>query len=97
MYLALISLIVQNYQNATAEDIGELLTYISEMKKQELGFDFSFKTTMDEGGAVLNERTPDGKIQVEIGLSDLYDIDEEKYLGIEYDKDKKRMPLSKQY
>lgn len=90
MDLNVIKLIVKNYEHATVEDIEKVIKYIANVKKQELGIDFVFETTLDDGAVLKNERTPDGRMQVEVGLSNLYDIDEARYLGIDYDKNKAR-------
>lgn len=78
-------LIVQNYNFATTDDIESVLSFIANKKKVELGIDFHFNITLDEGGRVLDERSNDGKLQLDIGLSQLYDIHEQKYLTGECD------------
>ena len=79
-----IKLIVQNYNFATIDDIEEILKFIVNKKKNFLGTDFSFNTTSDDGARVLDERDEFGRLQVNVGLSKLYDIQEEKYLNTEY-------------
>lgn len=90
MNLNIIKLIVQNYEYAKIEDIEQVLIFIANNKKQKLGIDFVFEVSNNDGGVVKDERTSDGKMQVEVGLSNLYDIAEAEYLGIDYDKNEKR-------
>ena len=80
-----IKLIVQNYNFATIDDIEEILKFIANRKKELLGTDFTFNITLDDGARVLDERDELGRLQVNVGLSNLYDIYEEKYLNTEYD------------
>ena len=83
MDVDIIKRIVQNYEWATIEDIEEVLNFIAKYKMNELGFDIVLETIYDEGGVLKQERTSDGKMQVEIGILPLYNIKEQKSFNLE--------------
>lgn len=69
---------VNNYESCSIDDIEEILNYIVERKKQELGIDFEFETIYDTGGCVRPDRTEDGLQQVEIGYQNIVDMKDNK-------------------
>lgn len=81
---------VQNYESCSIEEIEDIVKFIVNMKKQELGIDFKVDIIFDDGAKVLGERTEDGYLQVEIGLGSLTDIKSDKELGLETDSIEER-------
>lgn len=69
---------VNNYESCSIDEIEEILNYIVEQKKQELGIDFKFETIYDIGGSVKPDRTSDGLQQVEIGYQEIVDMKDNK-------------------
>lgn len=69
---------VNNYESCSIDDIEEILNFIVEQKKQELGIDFEFETIYDTGGCVKPDRTPEGLQQVEIGYQNIFEMKENK-------------------
>lgn len=69
---------VNNYESCSNDDIEEILNFIAERKKQELGIDFEFETIYDTGAYVSKDRTVDGLQQVEIGYQNIRDMKEYK-------------------
>ena len=69
---------VNNYEFCSADDIEEILNFIAERKKQELGIDFEFEVIYDTGAFVSNERTIDRLQQVAIGYQNIRDMKEYK-------------------
>lgn len=69
---------VNNYESCSIDDIEEILNFIVERKKQELGIDFEFETIYDTGGCVKSDRTPDGLQQVEIGYQNIVEMKDNK-------------------
>ena len=69
---------VNNYESCSIDDIEEILNFIVERKKQELGIDFEFETIYDTGGCVKPDRTPDGLQQVEIGYQNIVEMKDNK-------------------
>ena len=69
---------VNNYESCSIDDIEEILNFIVERKKQELGIDFEFETIYDEGGHVKPDRTPNGLQQVEIGYANIAEMKDNK-------------------
>ena len=72
--------VLNNAKEYSIYDIEEVLNYIAQEKKKELGINFLFNTIYDEGACVKSERTKQGLLQVEIGYKDIYDIIESKEL-----------------
>ena len=64
----IIKLLVQNYKWATTDDIEEILHFIAREQMNKIRKSIVFEIEYDEGGKVKNERTLDGKLQVEIGI-----------------------------
>lgn len=69
---------VNNYESCSIDDIEEILNFIVERKKQELGIDFEFETIYDTGGCVKPDRTPEGLQQVEIGYQNIVEMKDNK-------------------
>lgn len=76
---------VQNYGLCSIEEIEEILSFIVDRKKKELGIEFEFETVYDDGGRVKTERTEEGHQQVEIGELELATIKGDRELGLEVD------------
>lgn len=82
---------VNNFQNCSIEEIEEILNFIAERKRQELGIQFEFDTVYEDGGKVNpEERSAEGYLQVEIGEWALADIKGNKDLGEEIDPTEER-------
>ncbi len=70
---------VNNYESCSNDDIEEILNFIAERKKQELGIDFEFEAVFyDTGAFVSKDRTVDGLQQVEIGCQNIHEMKEHK-------------------
>ena len=76
--------IVQNYKWATNLDIEEIIEYIITKKTNELGIEIEFYITYDEGAVVKNERTEDGKLQLQIGILPFYEVREKQEKNEEF-------------
>ena len=48
---------VNNYESCSIDEIEEILNYIADTKRRELGIDFTFETIYDTGGCVRPDRT----------------------------------------
>ncbi len=82
---------VQNYEWCSMDEIDDILNFIAERKKQELGIEFDFETSRyEDGGIVKTERGENGQQQVEIGEGPLTTIKEDKELGEEIDPGQER-------
>jgi len=69
---------VNNYESCSIDEIEEILNYIADRKRQELGIDFTFETISDTGGCVRSDRTQGGLQQVEIGYQNIVDMKDNK-------------------
>ena len=58
---------VLNFADCSIEEIDEILNFIADRKREELGIDLEFQTVYDDGGRVKPERTQEGLQDVEIG------------------------------
>ena len=76
----IINSIVNDGQDYSIEDIEQVLNYIADEKRQELGNIFVVETTYDNGAQVKHERTEQGLLQIEIGYEEIYNILEQKEL-----------------
>lgn len=74
---------VLNFADCSIEEIDEILNFIADRKREELGIDFEFQTVYDDGGRVKPERTQDGLQDVEIGEWPLASIKSDKELGVQ--------------
>ncbi len=69
---------VNNYESCSIDEIEEILNYIADRKRKELGIDFTFETIYDTGGCVRPDRTQGGLQQVEIGYQNIVDMKDNK-------------------
>lgn len=83
MDMKLIKNKVLNFADCSIEEIDEILNFIADRKREELGIDFEFQTVYDDGGRVKPERTQDGLQDVEIGEWSLASIKNDKELGVQ--------------
>lgn len=83
MDMKLIKNKVLNFADCSIEEIDEILNFIADRKREELGIDFEFQTVYDDGGRVKPERTQDGLQDVEIGEWPLASIKSDKELGVQ--------------
>lgn len=90
MDINIIKILVQNYNWATNEDIEEILKYIVRKHTLELGTEVVFNIEYEEGAAVKNQRTDDGKLQLEVGILNFYNARERKEMNQEYESDEER-------
>ncbi len=74
---------VLNFADCSIEEIDEILNFIADRKREELGIDFEFQTVYDDGGRVKPERTQEGLQDVEIGEWSLASIKSDKELGVQ--------------
>ena len=74
---------VLNFTDCSIEEIDEILNFIADRKREELGIDFEFQTVYDDGGRVKPERTQEGLQDVEIGEWSLASIKSDKELGVQ--------------
>lgn len=74
---------VLNFADCSIEEIDEILNFIADRKREELGIDFEFQTVYDDGGRVKPERTQEGLQDVEIGEWPLASIKSDKELGVQ--------------
>ena len=74
---------VLNFADCSIEEIDQILNFIADRKREELGIDFEFQTVYDDGGRVKPERTQDGLQDVEIGEWPLASIKSDKELGVQ--------------
>ena len=71
--------LADNYEYCSIEDIKDIIIYITEQKKQELGIDFEIEIDeAEEGACVCNQRTEKGLQKVVIGCKALADLKENK-------------------
>ena len=72
---------VNNFQSCSIQEIEEILNFIADRKRQELGIQFEFDTVYEVGGMVNpEERSEEGYLHVEIGEGALADIKGNKEL-----------------
>lgn len=83
MDINIIKILVQNYKWVTIDDIEEILNFIAKKQMLELGIGIVFEIEYDEGGIVKNQRSSDGKLQVEIGILPFYKARESKEINQE--------------
>lgn len=74
---------VLNFADCSIEEIDEILNFIANRKREELGIKFEFQTVYDDGGRVKPERTQEGLQDVEIGEWPLASIKSDKELGVQ--------------
>lgn len=74
---------VLNFADCSIEEIDQILNFIADRKREELGIDFEFQTVYDDGGRVKPERTQEGLQDVEIGEWSLASIKSDKELGVQ--------------
>lgn len=81
---------VNNYESCSIEEIEEIINFIINMKKKELGINFEFEIVYDDGGRIKEERSANGYQQLEIGEWSIAEIKNNKELGIKVDSAEER-------